>query len=461
MKKSVIVGLFVLAGLALFTAGLFMIGNRHEAFSKHFVVYTDFKNLSGLAKGSKVQVAGMDAGRIDAIQIPDSPAASFRLKIQLNETFRGLVRVDSVATVVTEGVVGDTFLQILPGNARAPAIGAEGVLQSREPTQLADLLDQAKGTMSDVDTAVKNANGLLLSAGDNLNSTLTVARTTISDVDSVVGGVKRGEGPVGVLLRDPKVAQSIRQTVANVQVATKDIQSASAQADALIGDVRTRDLPQKIDDTMESVRDASKRLDEVSIGVQKTVSDLTAPDAHGNTVGTNMREAISNVAMASGNFDEDTEALKRNFLLRGFFRRRGYYSLNGLSTTAYRKDRVLTSNKNPREWLDADQLFTLDGHGQSQLTAKGKLLIDQAVAKYGDSIVDSPLMVEGYASASSVAVDIELSRARANAVRNYLVERYDLSPVDVGTIGLGKIPPGNSGRIVWNGVCIVMIHSRH
>jgi hypothetical protein len=72
-KKNLIVGLFVLAALALFTVGLFLIGNRHEAFSRHMDFYTEFTDLAGLTKGTKVQVAGMDAGQIIEIDVPDSP----------------------------------------------------------------------------------------------------------------------------------------------------------------------------------------------------------------------------------------------------------------------------------------------------------------------------------------------------------------------------------------------------
>ncbi len=76
-NRNLIVGLFVLAGLTLFTVGLFMIGNRHEAFSRHIEYYAEFTDLSGLTKGSKVQVAGMDAGQIIDIAIPPTPSLSF------------------------------------------------------------------------------------------------------------------------------------------------------------------------------------------------------------------------------------------------------------------------------------------------------------------------------------------------------------------------------------------------
>ena len=87
-NKNLMVGIFVLAGLALFMAGLFLIGNRHEAFARHVDYYADFTNLSGLSKGSKVQVAGMDAGQILDVAVPASPQARFRVKLRISENLQ-------------------------------------------------------------------------------------------------------------------------------------------------------------------------------------------------------------------------------------------------------------------------------------------------------------------------------------------------------------------------------------
>ena len=461
MNRNLAVGLFVLVGLTLFTTGLFMIGNRHEALAKHLVVYTDFVNLSGLSKGSKVQVSGMDAGQVQEIRIPDSPSSKFRLKIQIDEKLHGLVRSDSIATITTEGVVGDTFVAILPGSAAVPAIQAGGVLQSREPTELADLLNQAKGTIADVDVAVRNANGLLSSVGGNLNTTLTTAQRTLTDVDVVVDGVKRGEGAAGVLLRDPKVADAVRQTISNTQQATKSLQDTSMQADALLTDIRSRNFPQKVDDTLISVRDATSKIDSASAGVQETIAQLTAPDDQGNSAGTNLREAISRANSAAGNMAEGTEAVKHNVLLRGFFRHRGYYSLTGIAPATYRKDPVFTSARDSRSWLDAGRLFVRKADGKEELTSDGKLLVDQTLDQYGNSLEGAPLMVEGYAGAGSMADRIEVSRERALAVRNYIRDRYHLDAVSLGSIGLSNVPPSGSDHATWDGICVVLVRSAH
>jgi phospholipid/cholesterol/gamma-HCH transport system substrate-binding protein len=69
-----------------------------------------------------------------------------------------------------------------------------------------------------------------------------------------------------------------------------------------------------------------------------------------------------------GNFSEDTEALKRNFSVRGFFRRRGHYSLLRINPEAYRKDPTFTSSKDDRVWLSEDKLFTRNANGHEELT---------------------------------------------------------------------------------------------
>src|ERR1700692_3508847 len=105
-KRYVAVGIFIIAGVILFALGIFLVGSRHEAFSRHLLLYTEFANLDGVTKGSKVQVAGMDAGQVARIDVPNSPNGRFRVQMKVDDRFHGLVRTDSVVTVDTEGVVG-------------------------------------------------------------------------------------------------------------------------------------------------------------------------------------------------------------------------------------------------------------------------------------------------------------------------------------------------------------------
>jgi phospholipid/cholesterol/gamma-HCH transport system substrate-binding protein len=459
-KRNVIVGLFVLAAFGLFTAGLFLIGNRHEAFSRHMEFYTEFTNVSGLARGSKVQVSGMDAGQIIDIAIPSSPASKFRVKFRIEEKLHGLVRNDSLASVGTEGVVGDTYLSISSGSAQAGAASPQTMLPSKEPTQIGDLLDQAKGTITDVDNTVRNANGLLTTVGGNLNGALNEARATLTNANDIVVGVKQGHGAAGMLLHDDAVAGQIRETLSNAQQASLNINHASAHANSIVSDIQSRGFPGKIDDTLAGVKDTVSNLDTSSQQIRQMVADLTAPDAQGVTAGVNLQESLSNVNDATKNLAEDSEALKHNLFFRPFFRHRGYYNLVHVTPDQYRKNRLVVDSASHRSWLSEEQLFQKDPQGVEQLSAEGKRLLDTTLTQYGDSIIESPVIVEGYSNNGDLVSRMAISRYRSLLVRSYLVKGFQLVPGNVDSVALQDQTPKGVGHSTWNGVSILVLKAQ-
>jgi phospholipid/cholesterol/gamma-HCH transport system substrate-binding protein len=433
-----------------------MIGNRHQAFTRHVDFYTEFTNLYGLAKGAKVQVAGMDGGQILEVGIPDSPASKFRVRLRIDEKLHGLVRTDSIATIGTEGVVGNTFLSISSGSPQAPAAAAQTTLSSKEPTEIADLLDRAKGTISDIDSTVRNANGVVTTVGTNLNSTLGSVKTAVSNVNDIVVGLKEGQGPAGMLLRDRALEGKIRQTLTNAQEATANLRRASAQVDTLTSDIQSRQFPLKIDETLASAKDAASNFEATSQQVHQTVDEFSGPDAQGITAGINLRESLSNVNAATGNLADDTEALKHNFFFRPFFRHRGYYNLARISPDKYRNDHLFASSDNLRAWLPANELFSRDSRGIDRLTVQGKTLLDGTVSKYGDSIIENPIIVEGYSDDSNPRDRLAVSRDRSIQVRNYIQTHFQLNPANLGAVALEDRPPSGMDRSKWNGVAIVI-----
>jgi phospholipid/cholesterol/gamma-HCH transport system substrate-binding protein len=454
------VGFFVAAGLALFTVGLFLIGNRHQAFARHMDFYAEFRDVSGLAKGAKVQVAGMDAGQVLEIRIPDSPSARFRVKLRIDERFHGLVRADSVAVIGTAGVVGETFLLIHPGTQEAPAAAALSTLPSKEPTQLSDLLDKGKGTLDDVDIAINNANGLLTTVGGKVSGTLDQVRGTVANVNDVVMGVKQGKGAAGMLLRDDAFANQIRQTMNNAQQATADLSHVSSQANGLLTDVQSRNFPQKIDTTLASVSSAASNIDASARQLHQTITEFAGADEQGVTAGVNIRQSLSNTNAATANMADETEALKHNVFFRGFFQHRGYYNLAHISPDKYRKDALFTRADNYRTWLSADQLFVRDPNGLEQLTPEGKALLDNTLAQYGDSVVESPIVVEGYWSGANLADQLPFSRNRAILVRRYLQNHFQLDPGHLGAVPMKSVAPSGLEHSNWDGICIVVLKGK-
>jgi len=452
-RRYIAVGIFIIAGVTLFALGIFLVGSRHEAFSRHVLLYTEFADLDGISKGSKVQVAGMDAGQVTGIEVPPSPSGRFRVQMKVDESLHGLVRTDSVVTVDTEGVVGDTFLTIHSGSPNAAIAQADSVLQSKPPVTMSDLLSHGLGIMNDADATIKQVGGKLNVALDGVN-------VAVGNANDLLVGLKEGRGPAGMLLRDEKMAGQIRESMSNVQSTTSNLNQASGRVNSIVADVQQRQLPQKIDDTMTQIRSASTRADATIQQVQQSLNQALGPDVNGVTAGQNVSEALTNVNVATGNMAEDTEALKHNFFFRGFFHHRGYYTLADLSPQEYRRSKFFGSTQSPRAWLQADALFQHGAHGTEELSPNGKRAIDVAIASFGDTIFTHPIVVEGYSDAATSADALSWSYARAQLVRNYLEARYPFTTKNVGVMPLSAAPPPGLEHNRWSGVCILVAEKK-
>jgi phospholipid/cholesterol/gamma-HCH transport system substrate-binding protein len=452
-RRYLAVGVFIIAGVTLFALGIFLVGSRHEAFSRHVLLYTEFTDLDGIAKGSKVQVAGMDAGQVTKIDVPNSPRGHFRVQMKIEELLHGLVRTDSVVTVDTEGVVGDTFLTIHSGSPNAAIAQADSVLQSKPPVSISDLLNHGLGIMNDADATIKQVGGKLNVALDGVNG-------VVGNANDLLVGLKEGRGPAGMLLRDERMAGQIRETMSNVQSTTSNLNQASGRVNSLVADVQQRQLPEKLDDTMIEIHSASTRADATIQQVQQSMTQALGPDANGVTAGQNISEALTNVNAATGNMAEDTEALKHNFFFKGFFNRRGYYALSSLSPEEYRRSKLFGNTQSPRAWLEADALFQHGPHGTEELSTDGKRAIDTVVASFGDAIFTRPIVIEGYSAAAVPADALSWSYARAQLVRNYLEARYPFTTKNVGVMPLSATPPPRLGHERWSGICILVAEKK-
>ncbi|MGO9256683.1 MAG: MlaD family protein [Bryobacteraceae bacterium] len=478
------VGLFVIAGLLLFGAGMFLIGDRRQAFGRHIEYYSEFADVAALSKGAKVRVGGMDAGEVIAIGVPNSPASRFRVRWRIDATLRGLVRADSLATIETEGVVGGTFLAVRPGSANSPESAALATIPSKEPIELSEILTRGTGLVNDAQAMLKEVGGKLGGTLDTVNRTVSnvnelavglkqgrgtagmllrdeafanqirqTAATASSGVDEIVAGLKAGRGPAGMLLSDEKAAGQIREALKNVQQAT-------AQASALLADLNSQKLPEKAGGVIDQVNATATQVNATATQVRQIVSEIGQPDRQGVTLGANIRDSLTNADAASLNLADGTEALKHNFLVRGFFKSRGYYNLDRIAPEQYRRDAAFTSAVNYRAWLPATDLFQDGPNGQEELSAAGKRALDGAFTENGDSVFESPIVIEGYCGGRSPSDQLRLSRARAILVRQYLQSRFQLDSSNLGIVALKNAPPNAVRRPTWDGICIVVLRKK-
>jgi hypothetical protein len=161
------------------------------------------------------------------------------------------------------------------------------------------------------------------------------------------------------------------------------------------------------------------------------------------------------------------EALRHNFLLRGFFNDRGYFDLADISPADYRNGALTADGgrQATRIWLRDHVVFQqkAGANGDSQrleaeeeLTEDGKRRLDSAIAPYLEKLPGGVLMVEGYAQGGSGDERFLVSRRRAAVVRDYLIGKFQLDPRTTGLMALGSEAVGSPPEAEWSGVALAL-----
>lgn len=435
-KRSAIVGAFVIGGLLLFAFGLFLIGDRRMLFDDTFEVYAEFSQIAALQNGATVRVGGMDAGEVETIHVPNAPSAKFKVKMRVREDLHQLLRLDSVATIQNDGLVGNKFVQVEAGTDQSPQVPDGGTIQSREPFDLATALEKMNETIDLVATTITDVKRGVEKTLTALSATATDAQTLIKalvddmrtitasahkvgqDLQVIVAGVRQGRGSIGKLMNDDAFYNKARSIADEAERVIANLRAASEDARSAIADFRGDKGP---------IKGVAGDFQQTLASVREVLEDLS----------------------------ETSEALKRNFLFRGFFNKRGFFDLDTVTVEQYRQGSLETKDRQVlRIWIKSEVLFEKDATGRERLSDDGRNRLDSAMAPFLRYPRDTPFVVEGYAPGVTTDERYLGSRTRAQLVRDYVQGRYGLNPAYVGVMPLGIDAPGSPANGRWDGVAL-------
>ena len=125
------VGLFVLIGLFVLAAGIFYVTGT--VFGPKYRLKTFMADVSGLANGAPVRVDGVDVGNVESITlVPRAQAKSagkarnIEVVMRLQRRYQSDVLTDSAASLVTEGLLGNKYVNISRGFTGVPLTDRPG-----------------------------------------------------------------------------------------------------------------------------------------------------------------------------------------------------------------------------------------------------------------------------------------------------------------------------------------------
>jgi phospholipid/cholesterol/gamma-HCH transport system substrate-binding protein len=223
------------------------------------------------------------------------------------------------------------------------------------------------------------------------------------------------------------------------------------------------------DDTLYvQAANVAAQAEQIASGAREVIEQarqaLSGVQSGAGGLSSNLIQTLQGARSAMTSFADNMEALKHNFLLRGFFNDRGYFSLASLSPAQYRTGLLTRGNRRSvsRVWLKATLLFEPDPSSPlaERLAEGGSRRLDSAIAPFLDRLANGLLVVEGYASQGTHDERYVRSRARAALVHDYLINKFQLDPTTTGIMPLGSEAAGSPDNGRWDGAALAAFLER-
>jgi len=218
--KVGILGIVALTCIALL---VFLLTGNMQWFKKQIPLHVYTSDASGLTAGSPVRINGIQAGKIDQVDLSGEtdPARIIRIDLVVDEDMMKQIPADSVARISSDNLLGSTkFLQINKGTSRA-LVQNNATLHSLTVPQFDELIDQGY-------------------------SVLNSLQLILGKVQDIVGQVEVGKGTIGKLLVDETLYNSLQAVVNQVQLLTTNLNSKNGTIGHLINDSQLYDQLQRV-----------------------------------------------------------------------------------------------------------------------------------------------------------------------------------------------------------------------
>jgi phospholipid/cholesterol/gamma-HCH transport system substrate-binding protein len=308
-------GLFVLAGLFILILTLYLIGKSQNLFGSNVELKARFRNVSGLMSGSNILFSGIQVGTVNKIRIIDD--TTIEVGFLVDKQMLSYIHKNAQVSIGTEGLMGNKIINIIPVNelsqpvmeddllTASQAPGTDEMLQTLDKTNknIADISEDLKSSVHQLRESkalwgILNDSSLAINMKaslDNISRASANVNAVTQDLHTMIADVKNGKGSVGTLLRDTAFSANLEETLAKIKT---------------VGD-KAAGLGDELDQMTIAIRGD---IDHGSGTMHALLKD--------SALAMKLNATMDNVQKGTASFSEDMEALKHNFLLRGYFRKR-------------------------------------------------------------------------------------------------------------------------------------------
>ena len=304
-------GVFVTIGLLIFAAAVYYIGNKQNLFGQTFTISAVFQNVSGLQPGNNVRYAGINVGTVDRLVIVSD--SKVRVEMVLVEEVRKFIRKDAVASIGSDGLVGNMLVNISPGAGAQPLVDDNDEIVSFSRIKTDDIFNALSSTNENL--------GLL---------TVDLLRITES--------INRGEGTVATLLNDTTLAFNLKTSIKNINTATYQMNRITRGLEEMVGQINEGQglagtllkdtiFAQGLQQVMTDLQATGTELSTLSSSLRTSLEGIDQSDGlintlmHDSSASYDLKQTLENLNHGTARFNENMEAMKHNFLFRKYFKK--------------------------------------------------------------------------------------------------------------------------------------------
>ena len=243
------VGILVIVALVVFAVAIFFISGQIGFFTRHNTLKVYLSTAAGLRDGAEVRLAGITVGNISRIRISPyhDPNRAVELDLKIGRNYQDQIRGDSIATVETVGLLGDSYVNITRGTPAYAIIPNGGAVKSSEKADIAQVVQ-------------------------NTNDVIVNLRTLSSQLEQITTQIQAGKGSMGKLIYDQTLYNKLDASATSVQTLVDQVQHGEGTLGKLISDetlynrsVATLDrLNQVIDDVQHGKGSLAKFISDPS-----------------------------------------------------------------------------------------------------------------------------------------------------------------------------------------------------
>ncbi|MBM3834458.1 MAG: MCE family protein [Verrucomicrobia bacterium] len=197
-------------------------------------VRAQFNSIQELKKGDLVKMAGVQIGRVDAINL-----TSNRVEVVMKLTKEAQVKTDSKAAIKFVGLMGQNYVSIDFGSPNAPLAAENTLLTTTEQVDLSAIMVKLDNVATGVENLTKSFSGdsinnLLGPFTDFLKENNPRLSGILSNMNHISAQIARGEGTVGRLIYEDRLYRSALATVTNLSATADEIKVTVSQARGIV-----------------------------------------------------------------------------------------------------------------------------------------------------------------------------------------------------------------------------------